>query len=204
MRTVRLIGVKPAMEMMLTGRPMRADKALRLGLVDKLVTTNELDAGARELINKKPPTHRPPFAEAVLSWPIVRSFVKPALVAQVASKAKREHYPAPYAIVDLWAQHGASGQQAYESEARSIAHLFTTETARNLIRVFMLQDRLKSMGGKGAPPVQSRACRRRRRDGRRHRRVVRASRPHGDACRIARSNTSSPPSNARTSCSRSA
>jgi len=153
-RSVRLVGVKPAMEMMLTGRPVRADKALRLGLVDKLVTAADLESGARELINKKPPTHRPPFSEAVLSWPIVRSFVKPALVAQVASKAKREHYPAPYAIIDLWAQHGASGSQAYESEARSIAHLFTTETARNLIRVFMLQDRLKAMGGKGAPPVR--------------------------------------------------
>jgi 3-hydroxyacyl-CoA dehydrogenase/enoyl-CoA hydratase/3-hydroxybutyryl-CoA epimerase len=153
-RTVRLIGVKAAMEMMLTGRPVRADKALRLGLVDKIVTAADLDSGARELINRKPPTHRPPFAEAVLSWPLVRSFVKPALVAQVASKAKREHYPAPYAIIDLWAQHGARGQQAYESEARSIAHLFTTETARNLIRVFLLQDRLKSMGGgKDSPPV---------------------------------------------------
>jgi 3-hydroxyacyl-CoA dehydrogenase/enoyl-CoA hydratase/3-hydroxybutyryl-CoA epimerase len=153
-RSVRLVGVKPAMEMMLTGRPIRADKALRLGLVDKLVTAAELDSGARELINKKPPTHRPPFAEAVLSWPIVRSFIKPALVAQVASKAKREHYPAPYAIIDLWAHYGARGQQAFESEARSIAHLFTTETARNLIRVFMLQDRLKAMGGKGSPPVR--------------------------------------------------
>jgi 3-hydroxyacyl-CoA dehydrogenase/enoyl-CoA hydratase/3-hydroxybutyryl-CoA epimerase len=153
-RTVRLIGVKAAMDMMLTGRPIRADKALRLGLVDKVVAAAELETGARELINKKPPTHRPPFAEAVLSWPIVRSFVKPAILAQVESKAKREHYPAPFAIVDLWAQHGARGQQAYESEARSIAHLFTTETARNLIRVFMLQDRLKAMGGKGSPPVR--------------------------------------------------
>jgi 3-hydroxyacyl-CoA dehydrogenase / enoyl-CoA hydratase / 3-hydroxybutyryl-CoA epimerase len=145
--------VKAAMELMLTGRPLRAEKALRLGLVDKIVTAADLDSGARELINKKPPTHRPPFAEAVLSWPIVRSFVKPALLAQVASKAKRDHYPAPYAIIDLWAQYGARGQQAFESEARSIAHLFTTETARNLIRVFLLQDRLKAMGGKSATPV---------------------------------------------------
>jgi len=152
-RSVRLIGVKPAMELMLTGRPVRADKALRLGLVDKIVTAADLDSGARELITKQPPRHRPPFAEQVLSWPVVRSFVKPALIAQVASKARRDHYPAPYAIVELWAQHGASGRQAYESEARSIAHLFTTDTARNLVRVFLLQDRLKSMGGKGSPPV---------------------------------------------------
>ncbi|MGH8240880.1 MAG: enoyl-CoA hydratase-related protein, partial [Steroidobacteraceae bacterium] len=152
-RMVRLIGVKPAMEMMLTGRPVRADKALRLGLVDRLVTAADLEAAARDILSKQPPRHRPPFGEQVLSWPIVRSFVKPALIAQVASKATREHYPAPYAIIDLWADHGASGQQAYESEARSIAHLFTTETARNLVRVFLLQDRLKAMGGKGAPPV---------------------------------------------------
>jgi 3-hydroxyacyl-CoA dehydrogenase/enoyl-CoA hydratase/3-hydroxybutyryl-CoA epimerase len=152
-RTVRLIGVKPAMELMLTGRPVRADKALRFGLVDRLVTAPDLDAAARDILTKKPPRHRPPFAEQVLSWPLVRSFVKPALIAQVAGKAKREHYPAPYAIIDLWADHGASGQQAFESEARSIAHLFTTETARNLVRVFLLQDRLKAMGAKGAPPV---------------------------------------------------
>jgi 3-hydroxyacyl-CoA dehydrogenase/enoyl-CoA hydratase/3-hydroxybutyryl-CoA epimerase len=153
-RLVRLIGVKPAMQMMLTGRPVRADKALQLGLVDRLVTAGDLEAAARDIITKKPPYHRPPFAEQVLSWPVVRAFVKPALIAQVAGKAKREHYPAPYAIIDLWAETGARGQQAYESEARSIAHLFTSETARNLIRVFLLQDRLKAMGGKGAPRVE--------------------------------------------------
>src|SRR5262245_58145624 len=152
-RTVRLIGMPAAMEMMLTGRPVRVDKALRLGLVDKLVTAADLENGARELINKKPPTHMPAFKEQVMSWPIVRSFLKSALVAKTASKAKREHYPAPYAIIDLWVQHGARGAAAYESEARSIAHLFTTETARNLIRVFMLQDRLKAMGGKSVTPV---------------------------------------------------
>src|SRR5687767_4096630 len=90
-RTVRLVGMKAAMDMMLTGRPVRADKALRIGLVDKIVTAAELDSAARELINRKPPTHRPPFAEAVLSWPVVRSFVKGQLYAQVAGKAKREH-----------------------------------------------------------------------------------------------------------------
>ena len=153
-RTVRLIGMPAAMELMLTGRPVRVDKALRLGLVDKLVTAAELENGARELINKKPPTHMPPFKDQMMSWPIVRSFLKSALEAKTASKVKRDHYPAQYAIIDLWVQHGARGAAAYESEARSIAHLFTTETARNLIRVFMLQDRLKAMGGKSAVPVR--------------------------------------------------
>ncbi|HZT01608.1 MAG TPA: 3-hydroxyacyl-CoA dehydrogenase NAD-binding domain-containing protein [Steroidobacteraceae bacterium] len=153
-RSVRLIGVRAAMEMMLTGKPFRADKALRLGLIDKLVPEAELRSAARALIMNPPQPHRPSLTERALSWPLVRSFVQRTLIGQVAQKARREHYPAPYAMIDLWARYGAHGAVAFEAEARSIAHLFTTETARNLIRVFLLQDRLKSLGGKSSVPLE--------------------------------------------------
>jgi 3-hydroxyacyl-CoA dehydrogenase / enoyl-CoA hydratase / 3-hydroxybutyryl-CoA epimerase len=153
-RSVRLVGVRPAMEMMLTGKSVRADKALRLGLVDRLVPADQLRSTARELIKAKPAPRRAPVGERALSWPVVRLLVKPMLTAQVAAKARREHYPAPYAIVDLWARYGARGEEAYAAEARSIAHLFTTETSRNLVRVFFLQDRLKALGGKAAADVK--------------------------------------------------
>ena len=61
--------------------------------------------------------------------------------------ARREHYPAPYAIVDLWLRYGAVGAASYEAEARSISELMCTPTSRNLVRVFLLQDRLKGLGG---------------------------------------------------------
>jgi 3-hydroxyacyl-CoA dehydrogenase / enoyl-CoA hydratase / 3-hydroxybutyryl-CoA epimerase len=153
-RSVRLIGVRQAMEMMLTGKSVRAEKALHLGLVDKLVPEGELRSAARQIILAPPPPHRPRLAESALSWPFVRWIVQRSLVGQVAQKARREHYPAPYAIIDLWMRYGAHGTIAFEAEARSIAELFTTETARNLIRVFMLQDRLKALGGKAAMPVE--------------------------------------------------
>ena len=153
-RSVRLIGVRAAMEMMLTGKSVRAEKALRLGLVDKLVPESELRAAARQLILQPPRPHRPSLTERALSWPLVRSFVQRSLIGEVAKKARREHYPAPYAIIELWARYGAHGAVAFEAEARSIAELFTTETARNLIRVFMLQDRLKAIGGKAATPLE--------------------------------------------------
>ncbi len=70
------------------------------------------------------------------------------LLKQVRGRARRDHYPAPYAIIELWERYGAHGREAYEAEARSIAALMLTPTARNLVRVFMLQDRLKSLGGK--------------------------------------------------------
>ena len=149
-RSVRLVGVRPAMEMMLTGKPVRAEKALRIGLVDKLVPADQLRAAAKEIALQAPAPHRPPFGERVLSWPIVRGFVQGKLEAQVASKARREHYPAPYAIIDLWSRGGNS----YEAEARSIANLFLTQTSRSLVRVYLLQDRLKALGGKGGLDVK--------------------------------------------------
>jgi 3-hydroxyacyl-CoA dehydrogenase / enoyl-CoA hydratase / 3-hydroxybutyryl-CoA epimerase len=152
-RAVQLLGVRPAMDMMLTGKNIRGDRALRMGLVDALVSAEQADSTCRQLLAKQPAAHRPPLVERVLSWSLVRPFITPALLRQVKARVRKEHYPAPYAIVDLWAKHGASGRAAYTAEAESIAALFGHSTARNLVRVFQLQDRLKSLGGKPAADV---------------------------------------------------
>jgi 3-hydroxyacyl-CoA dehydrogenase/enoyl-CoA hydratase/3-hydroxybutyryl-CoA epimerase len=149
-RSVRLVGVRPAMEMMLAGKPVRADKALRIGLVDKLVSAQDLRTAAKDIALQAPTPSRAPFGERMLSWPIVRGFVKGSLESQVAAKVRRDHYPAPYAMIDLWARGGNS----YEAEARSIAQLFLSPTSQSLVRVYLLQDRLKALGGKGGPEVK--------------------------------------------------
>lgn len=154
-RAVRLLGARRALDLMLTGRSVRADKALRLGLLDRLVAPDRLEECARDFVRRTPPPHRPPLTERALSWPLVRPLVKRQLLAQVRRRVRPEHYPAPYAIVDLWAAHGAVGAAAYEAEARSIARLFRTDTARNLVRVFLLRDRLKSQGA-ADPPLEIR------------------------------------------------
>ena len=153
-RAVRRAGVRKAMEMMLTGKTLRADQALRAGFLDRLVFPADATAVARELIAKRPKSRQPPFVDRLLSWPLLRGIVSKQMIAQVAAKARREHYPAPYAIIDLWVQHGARGEAAYEAEARSIAALMVGETSRNLVRVFMLQDRLKNLGGKSQMPFE--------------------------------------------------
>jgi 3-hydroxyacyl-CoA dehydrogenase / enoyl-CoA hydratase / 3-hydroxybutyryl-CoA epimerase len=153
-RTVQVAGVRVAMEMMLSGKPLRAQKALAAGLIDRLVAEGELRSAARDFVLRAPGAHRAPLRERLLSFAPVRPFVRRTLIAQVAKRAPREHYPAPYAIIDLWSRHGAHGAAAYEAEARSIAHLFTTETSRNLVRVFLLQDALKSSGGRSGADIQ--------------------------------------------------
>jgi 3-hydroxyacyl-CoA dehydrogenase/enoyl-CoA hydratase/3-hydroxybutyryl-CoA epimerase len=152
-RAVRRAGVRTAMEMMLTGKALRADKAKSAGFLDRLVYPADAEAAARELINRQPAQRRPRLLDRLLSWPLVRSLVKRQLTAQVRAKARPEHYPAPYAIIDLWSTHGARGEAAYEAEARSISRLMLSDTSRNLVRVFLLQDRLKNLGGKAKVPV---------------------------------------------------
>ena len=153
-RSVQVAGVRTAMEMMLTGKPLRAEKVLRAGLVQRLVSETELRSAARELVLRSPAPHRAPLGERLLSLAPLRPFVRRALIAQVAKRAPREHYPAPYAIIELWSRYGAHGSAAFEAEARSIAHLFTTDTSRNLVRVFLLQDALKSAGGKSGADIR--------------------------------------------------
>jgi 3-hydroxyacyl-CoA dehydrogenase / enoyl-CoA hydratase / 3-hydroxybutyryl-CoA epimerase len=154
-RSVQLIGVRPAMELMLTGKPLRAERALRIGLVDALTPESELRAAARALVLEAPPPRRPRYLERLLGTAPLRPLVRRLLTRAVARRAPRSHYPAPYAIIELWARYGAHGARAFEAEARSIAHLFTTATSRNLVRVFLLQDRLKSAGAKGGAEMRN-------------------------------------------------
>jgi 3-hydroxyacyl-CoA dehydrogenase / enoyl-CoA hydratase / 3-hydroxybutyryl-CoA epimerase len=146
-RSVQLIGVRPALELMLKGRPFKGARAMSVGLLDDLVPPAELAARAKALALRRPPRRTAPFVERLMNLGAVRPFIARQTVATLRHSVRREHYPAPYAIVDLWQQHGAAGAAAYEAEARSISELMCTPSSRNLVRVFMLQDRLKSLGG---------------------------------------------------------
>ncbi len=150
-RSVRQVGVTAAMDMMLTGRNVRPDKALRLGLVDRAVPAGELRDAAKVLALAPPRERHAPLAQRLLSLGPVRRLVAPRIEQQVARRARREHYPAPYAIVDLWRRHGANPRTAYEAEAHSVARLVCTPTSRNLVRVFFLQERMKALGGRDIP-----------------------------------------------------
>jgi 3-hydroxyacyl-CoA dehydrogenase/enoyl-CoA hydratase/3-hydroxybutyryl-CoA epimerase len=150
-RTVRLVGVTAAMDMMLTGRNHRPDKAAKLGLVDRVVPADRLREAARQMVLHPGPPRRAPLAQRLLSLAPVRPFIAPKIEQQVAKRARRAHYPAPYAVVDLWRRHGANPRTAYEAEAQSVARLVCSPTSRNLVRVFFLQERMKGLGGREVP-----------------------------------------------------
>jgi 3-hydroxyacyl-CoA dehydrogenase/enoyl-CoA hydratase/3-hydroxybutyryl-CoA epimerase len=147
-RTVQLIGVRPALDLMLKGKPLNGKRALAVGLIDGLVPPAELVQRAKSLFGRLPPKRTPPLIERVLNLRPVRPLIARQAAAALRQRVPKDHYPAPYAIVDLWQRCGGVGAAAYEAEARSISALMCSPVSRNLVRVFLLQDRLKGLGGK--------------------------------------------------------
>ncbi|MEY2115383.1 MULTISPECIES: 3-hydroxyacyl-CoA dehydrogenase NAD-binding domain-containing protein [Rhodanobacter] len=146
-RLPRLIGATEALPLMLTGKSLSAKRALGLGVVDRLARPNELLAEAKLLLRHPAPR---PFARRAKAWAsntwLARQILAPMVFKQTAAKVRKEHYPAPFAIIDVWQRGGSGIQQRLKIEARSVAKLAQTPTARNLIRIFFLQERLKAQG----------------------------------------------------------
>ncbi|HZX80986.1 MAG TPA: 3-hydroxyacyl-CoA dehydrogenase NAD-binding domain-containing protein [Lysobacter sp.] len=148
-RLPRLVGAPAAFDLMLTGRSVTGKAAKAMGLVDRVVPVDQLVEAAVRLALKGAER---PFKQRALAWATntwaARQALAPQLAKQVARKAKKAHYPAPYALIDSWRRGGATTKAQLDSERRAVVKLSATPTARNLIRVFFLQERLKSQGDK--------------------------------------------------------
>ena len=147
-RLPRLIGAPKALAMMLTGRAASAERALAEGLVDRLAAPDALLDEARKLALH--PVARP-FAPRALAWLTncwpVRQVLAPMIRKQTAAKVSPRHYPAPFALIEVWRRGGGDIRQRLKLEARSVAKLAQTDTARNLIRIFFLRERLRGLAG---------------------------------------------------------
>src|SRR5437879_12752600 len=65
---------------------------------------------------------------------------------QLASRASADHYPAPYAILEPWRKYDGDPFAPRPEDPASVIGLLEGDTARNLIRIFFLQARPKSLG----------------------------------------------------------
>ncbi|MBF0446751.1 MAG: enoyl-CoA hydratase/isomerase family protein [Magnetococcales bacterium] len=146
-RLPRLIGDLPALELILTGKTLSARQAKKCGLVDWTVPSRHLNRTVIALIDRHPVPHRPSLLARLPGWAGFRPLLGPLLEKKLTRKAPLEHYPAPHAVLDLW-RHGAnlSKTDRLQAEVNSIARLFTGATAQNLIRLFLLGERMKGLG----------------------------------------------------------
>jgi len=140
----KLIGPAEAFGLLLTGKTVDAKRARRMGLVDQAVPLRILENTARMVTVEDKGRRGLPFIQKLfLSF---RSLFVSQAKKQVAKRARREHYPAPYAILELWRKYDGNPFLAANDPECSIEALFAHPTARNLMRIFFLQERLKSLG----------------------------------------------------------
>ena len=147
-RSIRVLGVIKAMGIMLTGRTLSAYQAKKIGLVDHVVPLRLFDKSAVDIIKKSPPPRRSDKLDSLLHSSLGRKLVSTKIRRNLHSKVKEKHYPAPYALVDIWEKYGYDEFRFMKAEAESVSKLAVTDTAKNLLRVFMLQDMLKGEGDK--------------------------------------------------------
>ena len=166
-RLPRLIGVQPALDMMLTGKQVGAKKAKKLGLVDEVVpplieTAAEL-ALARVGHKPKPESFidqlkdKDAIAEAALTKnPIGRKVLFDQARKQL-HKQTRGNYPAQDLIIDV-VRAGLEGgfRAGLDAEAKGFGKLLTTPEAANLMSIFFATTALKKDTGVDDPSVKPR------------------------------------------------
>jgi 3-hydroxyacyl-CoA dehydrogenase/enoyl-CoA hydratase/3-hydroxybutyryl-CoA epimerase len=147
MRSTRQIGGFQALQLMLTGRMLRAYQAKSMGLVDQLVSPHaELRWAARRAVLKGRKSRGPGLIAKLSNRTPVRKFLAGQMRKQTAVKANPMHYPAPFELIDAWEGHGNRPQEMLDEEVIRNARLITGSTSRGLRRVFWLMERLKAQG----------------------------------------------------------
>jgi 3-hydroxyacyl-CoA dehydrogenase / enoyl-CoA hydratase / 3-hydroxybutyryl-CoA epimerase len=149
-RSIKQVGPMAAMQNMLTGGMIRAGAAKGMGFIDQLVgSAGELHWAARKAVlqNRK---STPAGATKMLltKWP-ARAFLAKKMREETGKKARKDHYPAPFALLDLFEDKGGDLDAMKVSETKAFAPLMVSDTARNLRRVFRLTELLKAQAPKG-------------------------------------------------------
>jgi 3-hydroxyacyl-CoA dehydrogenase/enoyl-CoA hydratase/3-hydroxybutyryl-CoA epimerase len=143
-RLPRLVGLAGSLNLILTGRKIRAQPAKRLGLVDDVVPASSLLDVAREAaLGLADGTLRPrrrgiPFHERAL-----RSWIFRRARASVRKKTG-DHYPAPYGAIEAVEEGTArSLREGLDLEARLFGQLSVSSASRALVSVFLATQAIK-------------------------------------------------------------
>jgi 3-hydroxyacyl-CoA dehydrogenase/enoyl-CoA hydratase/3-hydroxybutyryl-CoA epimerase len=148
-RFTKLVNPMQAMTLMLTGKTIDARKARSLGLVDAVTQERHVRNAVKDAVFGRLKRAKPGPLNAILNFAPVRGLLASRMRSAAEKAAPHEHYPAPYALIELWEKHGGDRPAMLKAEKRSFADLMVTPTAQNLIRVFFLREQMKKLAGSG-------------------------------------------------------
>ncbi|UJF20173.1 fatty acid oxidation complex subunit alpha FadJ [Vibrio sp. SS-MA-C1-2] len=152
-RLPRLVGLTNALDMILTGKQIRAKKANRMGLVDSAVPQEILLTVAEQLALKKAPKRSLEFKDWMMGGnPLGRSVVFDQVTKQAQKKA-RNNYPAINAILHSIKVGLESGiKSGLETEAKQFGELVMSSESKALRSIFFATTEMKKESGSDAKP----------------------------------------------------
>lgn len=154
-RLPRLIGLLPSLDLILTGKQLRAQKAKKLGVVDACVPATILLDVAKQFIDKgkRSTKQKVTTKEKILSGSSLgRKFVFEQ-AAKKTNEKTRGNYPATVAILDV-IQHGLEKgmKQGLELEAKRFGELVMSPESKALRSIFFATTEMKKEHGSDAQP----------------------------------------------------
>lgn len=133
-----------AMTLMLTGKSISARRAKSIGLVDAVCEERHVRAAVEAALYGDI-GREPDMKTKAFSLKPARSFAARQMRKKTKEKAPKAQYPAPYALIDLWEEHGGSRSAMQKAEMESFAKLIESDTSRNLVRVFFLREKMRGL-----------------------------------------------------------
>lgn len=147
-RLPRLVGLLKGLPLILAGKRVSAEEALKNGMVDRLFPEKTLRTDAIAYAVTLKSKHRIPRKKGLgvaffEDTPIGRAIVYHKARKDVLKRTKGK-YPAPLEIIKLVGRtYGRSDTGAYRLESERFARLATTGVSKNLIKVFFLSEKYK-------------------------------------------------------------
>lgn len=149
LRSIHLLGLFKAMPLMMSGRLLSPYQAKKIGLVDDMIAERHIDSAALKWLSKTKKKNPQIWKNQCYQMPLVKSLIAFLIRFNLQKKVQEQHYPAPFAILKLWQDYGHNEKLMLQQEAKSVGQLMLGQSAKNLIRVFTLQERLKQLAKKG-------------------------------------------------------
>ncbi len=143
-RLPKLIGLPNALEAIMTGRQYPAEQALKLGMIDSVVHREQLTTVATKKIQQSGGKKRS-YKVHISNQPPLSKVIKSQAEKKALART-RGHYPAPLKALEVaCASLNVSHEQSLANEKNRFIELALTETAQNLIGIFLLQGRAKKL-----------------------------------------------------------
>ena len=133
-RAYQRIGAEAILDMMITGRMVKAKEAFELGLVDALTDgADTLPQAMKNLLKNKPASQAKKHKNSAFD----------DLREKYLSRLRPDHTPAPFAIIDHVEAHAENSEAMSEAEKDIFPALMLSGASKGLRRVFALQDRVR-------------------------------------------------------------